>query len=91
MTIREFKEKGILGCSECYKAFAPTVNPVISRVQGKTEHIGKIPVKSGKGIAERKKLLNLKQELQRAIAMEEYEKAAEIRDKMREISNNGEI
>lgn len=92
MTLRDFKEKGILGCSECYKVFAPTVNPVINRVQGKVDHIGKIPRRCGKGIVERKKMVNLKQELQKAIAMEEYEKAAEIRDKIREITNeNNEI
>ena len=87
MTLQDFKGKGILGCSECYKFFASTVNPIINRVQGKVEHIGKIPRKSGKGIAERKKMISLKEELQKAIALEEYERAAEIRDKIREMTS----
>ena len=57
VTLKDFKEKGILGCSECYKVFSSTVDPVINRVQGKSEHIGKIPKKSGKGIV-RKKAVN---------------------------------
>lgn len=87
-TLSDFKETGILGCSECYKNFSSTVNPVITRVQGNIEHAGKIPKKSGKGISEKKTLIKLKQELQKAIALEEYEKAAGLRDKIREIQNN---
>lgn len=90
MTLRDFKEKGILGCSECYKSFSSTVNPVINRVQGKVEHVGKIPKKCGKEITIKKTLTNLKQELQKAIALEEYEKAAGIRDKIREIQKEND-
>lgn len=87
-TLSDFKEKGILGCSECYKNLSDTVNPVINRVQGNIEHVGKIPKKSGKGISERKTLNSLKQELQKAIALEEYEKAANLRDRIRDVQNN---
>jgi len=89
MTLREFKEKGLLGCSECYENFSSTVYPVINRVQGKIEHVGKIPKKCGKDIIEKKRMDTLKQELQKSIALEEYEKAAEIRDKIRKINNEG--
>lgn len=88
ITLTEFKEKGLLGCSECYKNFSSTVNPVIYRVQGKVEHVGKIPKKSGKGIIERKRIIKLKEELQKAIALEDYEEAAKIRDKIRVFENN---
>lgn len=84
-TFNEFKERGFVGCGECYKSFSSTLVPIIKRVQGNTEHIGKIPKKSGRNIIEKKKLLKLKEDLQKAIAAEEYEKAAEIRDKIKEI------
>ncbi|MFD3155583.1 UvrB/UvrC motif-containing protein [Haloimpatiens sp. FM7330] len=84
-TYTEFKQKGLLGCSECYKNFSTTMNSVIKRVQSSSEHVGKIPITSGKNIMKRKTLLKLKEKLQKAIAIEEYEKAAEIRDKIREI------
>ena len=84
-TYSDFKKSGLLGCSECYKNFNETLTPVIKRVQGNLEHIGKIPKKSGKGLMEKKKLIQLKEDLQKAIATEEYEKAASIRDIIREI------
>ena len=84
-TYSEFRKNGILGCSECYENFNATLLPVIKRVQGNLEHIGKLPKKSAKGIMEKKRLLQLKEELQRVIVAEEYEKAAELRDKIREL------
>lgn len=88
MTYGEFKQRGLMGCGACYKQFSPTIMPVIKRVQGNIEHIGKIPVKSGKEIMEKKRLMSLKEELQKAILEEEYEKAAQLRDKIREIQRN---
>lgn len=82
---REFKEKGLLGCSECYKYFSPAILSVVRGVQGNIEHVGKIPKKLGKDLIHKQKILNLKEQLQNAIALEEYEKAAEIRDKIKEI------
>jgi protein arginine kinase activator len=89
ISLREFKENGLLGCDECYKNFSTTVNTVIGRVQGKIEHVGKIPKKSGKNIIEKKRMNNLKQDLQKSIALEEYEEAAVLRDKIREINSEG--
>lgn len=79
-TYDDFKKNGLLGCSDCYKNFSPYINGVIKRVQGNTEHTGKIPKNKGKEILEKKRLSKLKADLQLAIANEEYEKAAQIRD-----------
>lgn len=86
-TYSEFKKSGLVGCSECYNSFKSTLLPVIKRVQGNIEHNGKIPVKAGKDIIEKKRILKLKEELQEAVAKEEYERAAEIRDEIKGISN----
>jgi protein arginine kinase activator len=84
-TYNDFKKYGLLGCSECYNSFGPTINPVIKRVQGNTEHTGKIPKKLGKEIIEKRRLGKLKEDLQKAIANEEYEKAAQIRDMIKSL------
>lgn len=86
-TYSEFREKGFLGCSECYKNFSSTLMPIIKRVQGNVEHTGKIPEKLGKDLIEKRQLLKLKEDLNKAVAAEEYEKAAQIRDKIKEIQN----
>ena len=45
--------------------------PVVRRVQGNVEHLGKIPARTGKDIAGKRRLRSLKEELQKAILMEE--------------------
>jgi protein arginine kinase activator len=86
-TYSEFKQKGLVGCSKCYESFKSTLEPVIKRVQGSKEHLGKIPKKAGKVIIEKRRLVELKENLQNAISSEEYEKAAEIRDIIRKLQN----
>jgi protein arginine kinase activator len=88
MTYIEFKKTGLMGCSECYDSFKSSLLPLIKRVQGNTEHVGKIPKKNGKEIMGRKQLLKLKEELNKAIFAEEYEKAANIRDQIRELQSS---
>ncbi|WP_142413480.1 UvrB/UvrC motif-containing protein [Hathewaya massiliensis] len=81
----EFKNQGLLGCSKCYDDFSSYLLPVVKRVQGNTEHSGKIPVCSGKDIYNKRLIVKLREELQRAVNLEEYEKAAELRDKIKEL------
>jgi protein arginine kinase activator len=88
MSYSEFKKMGLMGCGECYKNFSQFITPVIKRVQGNPEHIGKVPIKSGKEIMEKKQMEALREQLQKAIISEEYEKAAELRDKIRELQSN---
>ncbi|WP_040209945.1 UvrB/UvrC motif-containing protein [Clostridium polynesiense] len=88
MSAAEFKRLGLLGCHQCYKTFSSTVDPIVRRVQGKLEHRGKVPDKAGKDILEKKRLVKLKEELQQAILAEEYEKAAVIRDEIKNIQNS---
>ncbi|NLZ48125.1 MAG: excinuclease [Clostridiales bacterium] len=91
-TYGEFKKTGVLGCNNCYSYFNSVIMPVVRRVQGNVEHTGKIPVRAGKDILGKRRLNHLKEELQKAILMEEYERAAELRDKIRELQKSeGEI
>lgn len=88
LTYSQFKSSGQLGCSECYDSFNNYLKPMFKRIQGDIEHVGKIPKRAGIKLIERKKYLNLKKELQKAILEEEYENAAIIRDKIKEIENS---
>ena len=91
MSYTEFKKTGLMGCSECYESFKTSLIPIIKRVQGNIEHVGKIPKKSGKEITGKRLLLKLKEDLSKAITSEEYERAAEIRDEIRGIQNLKEV
>jgi protein arginine kinase activator len=82
-TFDEFKRSGLFGCPECYSAFQNSIAEPIRRIQGgATRHIGKKP--EGEAKPEAKKEPTLKEQLQQAIAEENYELAAELRDRIRE-------
>jgi protein arginine kinase activator len=88
---KEFVHIGKFGCAECYKTFNEQLNPILKRVHsGNTAHIGKIPKRIGGTIYLRKQILDLKEVLKVHIDQEEFEKAAEVRDKVRSLEKRYE-
>lgn len=87
LSYNKFRETGRFGCSNCYKTFGERLNPLFKKVHGNTTHTGKIPVRTGSKIKAIKEIEKLKIDLNIAIKNEEYEKAACLRDKIRELSN----
>lgn len=91
LSIQDLKQTGRFGCSECYKTFRSSLIPILKKIHGKTEHLGKVPLKSNIKLNFQRELLSLKKELQGAVTKEEYERAAQIRDKIRAIEKeNGD-
>lgn len=88
MTYEEFRNTGKFGCNDCIGTFKPRIMPVVKNVQGYEGHIGKIPKRAGGSYRILKDIENLKNELKSAIAKEEYENAAKIRDRIREMEGN---
>lgn len=84
-TYAEFKNTGFLGCDECYRQFNKILSIFIKRVQNGDEHNGKIPSRCGESVIKKKEINVLKDKLQRSILSEEYEKAAEIRDLIKDL------
>lgn len=85
LTFPRFTETGRFGCSNCYDAFKGQLDPMLRRIHGKTYHVGKVPHRSGSEIRLKNEINRLKRELQEAINAEEYERAAVIRDRIKEI------
>lgn len=83
MTFEEFTQYGKFGCANCYGVFGSKLIPVFRRLHGNTKHTGKVPARIGKEIRSVKEISNLKMMLEEAIKREEYEKAAQIRDKIK--------
>jgi protein arginine kinase activator len=83
MSYEEFQKTGKLGCSNCYNVFGERLQSLFKRLHGEVEHHGRIPGKISKTIKTTKEIEKLKELLNAAIQKEEYEKAAEIRDKIR--------
>ena len=83
LTYNEFKKTGRLGCSDCYKEFKVVLEPRIKSLQAGVKHIGKIPNMKGQELIRRRKLKDLKEEMQKLIVAEDYERAATVRDEIR--------
>ena len=84
MTFQQFIKIGRFGCAHCYKAFEEQLKPIIRRLHsGNSSHIGKIPARIGGSLHLKKNIEELKYQLKDSISKEEFEKAAEIRDKIR--------
>lgn len=88
MNYGRFKQLGRLGCSECYITFNEKLMPLIKRIHGSENHIGKIPKREGSVIRIKKEIMNLRKELKRAVEKEEYERAVELRDRIKTLEDN---
>ncbi len=94
----EIAKTGNLGCEECYKTFRRQLLPLIQRIHGTVRHKGKRPGGSALRIADpnrqivpvqRSSLEEKKRLLQKAIEAQEFEKAAVLRDEIKEMESNG--
>lgn len=83
MTYEDFKKIGRLGCGDCYSSFKKYLVPLLKRIHGSSQHVGKAPLKKIKGMKARNELQQLKDKMQKAIAEEAFEEAAKIRDKIK--------
>lgn len=88
LTAEDFKKTGRLGCSECYVAFRSNLAPLLKRIHGANQHVGKSPnpssvndYKASNKIQE--ELDHAKIDLAKAIKKEEFEEAATLRDKVK--------
>ena len=85
LSFNEFRKKGLLGCPHDYHAFESALIPLLQRAQlGATEHVGKVPCHSGLDQKRQNRVLKLRAELRGAIASEDYERAAQLRDDIKE-------
>ncbi|MFH1202106.1 MAG: UvrB/UvrC motif-containing protein [Candidatus Omnitrophota bacterium] len=85
LTYKEFRKIGRLGCSECYTAFNKFLGPLLKRIHGSNQHLGKAPARAAKSVKKSTDLQELRNKLQKAIQDEAFEEAAGIRDKIREL------
>jgi protein arginine kinase activator len=90
MSFAEFRQKGLLGCGDCYRAFEQQLTPLIERAQeGASRHVGKVPKNVGDAQVRQTRLAELRRQLAEALEQERYEKAASIRDEIYEVDPNG--
>jgi Uncharacterized protein with conserved CXXC pairs len=86
----DFKKTGRLGCSQCYEVYGDRLEPLLKRIHGNTQHTGKVPRRTGGIIRVKRDIEKLKYELKKAIEEEEYEKAAQLRDRIKDLEGKDE-
>lgn len=90
LTDHDFAKQGRLGCAECYHHFDAKLEPLLRRVHGAGSHTGKVPVRGARPPSTREELAALRQELEACVRREEFERAAVIRDRIRELERPGQ-
>ena len=78
----EFRTGGRLGCPNDYEVFARGLLPLLQPAHGATRHVGKAPRR--RAPAGRSARLRLRARLREAVAREDYEQAATLRDQLRQ-------
>jgi len=83
-TLRDFREAGRLGCAQCYEAFATHLRDLLRRLHGSSQHVGERYVTPGEHDSDPQRLLlELREQLRKAVENENFELAAELRDRIR--------
>ena len=91
LTYADFKKIGRLGCGDCYNAFKKYLAPLLKRIHGSSQHVGKSPILAKKTLGSKKKIdiQELRDKLQRAVEQEQFEEAARLRDQIKNLEANG--
>ena len=97
-TYHDISKSGQVGCANCYELFLSELMPSIRRIHGNTTHCGKIPVNSveenktehAATVVEPKEpaVEDLKKQLVDAVSEQNFELAAQLRDKIKEMEES---
>lgn len=89
----EFKETGRLGCPDCYAGFEAQLTELMTRIHGASRHAGRAyqggpALKLSKAETARR-LEELRAALKDAVAKEDFEAAARLRDELKRLEGPG--
>lgn len=84
-TQSDFKKQGRFGCPQCYETFAEGLEAMLKSMHKGTRHVGKVPqsLQQSKDFEDRVKVLQGR--LEKAVAKEDFESAAVLRDEIKQV------
>ncbi len=88
-TWAEIRRAGKAMCPTCYRTFREELSPTLRSLHGNVTHNGRTPEKHRGAKQKEAELAALRAELNAAIAAEEYEKAAVLRDRIKAAEKEG--
>jgi protein arginine kinase activator len=87
-TQADFKKTGRLGCSMCYATFAEGLGTLLKAMHKGTEHVGKVPEHAQRAAQLNDRMRTLNENLKKAVAEENYETAASLRDEIKQLESD---
>ena len=86
LTFADFRETGRLGCPQCWTTFHSHLKGLTRRIHGDSVHQGKVYLPLDPTASDRERRLGaLREQLERAVGAEDFERAAELRDEIRQM------
>ena len=82
-TAAQIMESGRVGCSRCYEHHAAPLEGSLRRLYGSARHKGRLPRSASEALRSRRHMEDLNARLRDAVAREDYEQAAILRDRIR--------
>ena len=86
-SLSQFTKSGKLGCPSCYQAFREQLTPMLQQIHGRVQHAGRKPLDDEAAQRRRTTYDRLSRQLEQAVAMEDFETAAILRDQLRNLTN----
>ena len=80
-------ERGRLGCPVCYAAFSTALAEPLRVLHGRAFHTGRVSSGYRARMDTERRLTELRKQLKAAVAAEEYERAAALRDEIRKLES----
>ncbi len=102
-TFHDISQSSKVGCAKCYEVFYSDLMPSIKRIHSNTTHSGKrpphiaqlkspaqqnTPAGESVDVPAKSEIENLKEELENAVKEQNFELAAELRDKIKEMEES---
>jgi protein arginine kinase activator len=84
----EFRNTGRLGCPNDYQEFREELLPLLENIHGETKHCGKTPRRLPQSKQTQSELFQLRGRLKQAVQKEDYEEAARIRDRIKQLEES---
>jgi len=85
-TLSQFTKSGHLGCPACYEAFHEQLQPMLLQIHGRVQHAGRRPLATEDAQRSRYRQEDLTRQMEQAIAVEDFETAARIRDQLKALA-----
>ena len=85
-TLSQFTKSGKLGCPACYQAFREQLTPMLQQIHGRVQHAGRKPLNTEAAQRLRSEQEELTRQMEQAVAMEDFETAAILRDRLKALA-----